>query len=385
MLLLEHEGKRALRDHGVATPRGALVADAAKAREASSGLTGPLMVKAQILAGGRGKAGGILPAATADEAASLAGRLLGTTIKGERVESVLIEEAAAVHRERYLAVLLDGADMLCLIGKSGGVEVETFFSGARESFETIQIDPAYGLGAYQVRGALERLGIEPALWPAFSAVATQLAGLLRRCDATLAEINPLAELADGSLLALDARVIVDDGAFFRQPEFAAIAQSRSPGDGIVARMKALEIQYAPLGGSIGLVSSGAGVGVTIMDWVAREGGRVAAFVDLDYAIIAGHTEPALRLVLDHLADDPEIRSIIVNFTTCGLRLDFIARSLLTVFGERPERAAKPLSIHLQGNRAGAAHEILREGGYPICEALGDAVRQATAAAGKARA
>ena len=376
MLLLEHEGKAVLREHGVPVPRGTVIRSAGEVPGAVAGMRPPFMIKAQIAAGGRGKAGGVLRATDAGEAERQAAKLLGATLKDLPVESVLIEEQAPIRAERYLAVLLDGGQPVCLVGRTGGVEVETLFGAEQESFRRIEIDPAYGLGAYQVRSALDALGIEPRLWAGLSDIATRLAGLLRSADATLIEINPLAELTDGSLLALDARIAVDDGALFRQPRFAAIERERTGETGIFARMKALEIQYVPVGGSVGLVSSGAGVGVTVMDWVERLGGRLSAFVDLDYAIMAGRTEPALHLVLDVLGDDPAVRTIIVNFTSCGLRLDHIAQSLLTVLAERTDTGAKPLWFHLQGNRAPAAQVLLRQAGYAVSDTLGDAVRSA---------
>ena len=376
MLLLEHEGKAVLRDHGIAVPRGVVLETADAVPAAVAGLRAPFMVKAQVAAGGRGKAGGVVRAADAAEAGRQAAALLGGRLKDLAVDAVLIEEQASIRAERYLSVLIQDGQPICLIGRSGGVEVETLFESDADSFRRIAIDPSYGLGAYQVRVALDELAIDPGCWGAFADLATRLASLLRSADATLIEINPLAELTDGSLLALDARVSIDDGALFRQPRFAAIERARTAEDDLQARMKALEIQYVPVGGTIGLVSSGAGVGVTVMDWVERLGSKLSAFVDLDYAIMSGRTEPALHLVLDVLAADPKVRAIIVNFTTCGLRLDHLAEALIRVLGERTDSRAKPLFFHLEGNRAPAAHALLREAGYAVSESLGTAVRGA---------
>jgi succinyl-CoA synthetase beta subunit len=202
-----------------------------------------------------------------------------------------------------------------------------------------------------------------------------LARLFQERDALLAEINPLVEMADGSLVALDARIVVDDAALYRQPALAAIRDARLAGDDLQGQMQDLEIQYLPLGGSIGLLSSGAGMGVAIMDWVAREGERLTAFVDIDYAIMSGNTEPAIRLVLNTLNANPEVKAIIVNFTSCGLRLDTIAEHLIQVLRTQP-RSSRPIVLHLQGNRAQAAHRLLKEAGLVVVDTLGDAVRQA---------
>src|SRR5262249_34859031 len=200
---------------------------------------------------------------------------------------------------------------------------------------------------HQVRASLEELSIAPQWWASYCEMAERLARLFRQSDATLAEINPLAELGEGKLIAVDARIIIDDGALFRQAKFAAIAKMRTPPEGLAARMRALEIQYVPIGGPIGLISSGAGVGTTVMDWVAREGSSLNAFVDLDYAIMSGHTEAGIALVLDTLISDPAIKAIIVNFTTCGLRLDEIARALVKALDAQRSRIAVPIFVHLQ--------------------------------------
>jgi len=378
VLLFEYEGKAVLREHGIATPRGVVVESLADVEAAR--VSTPVMVKAQILAGGRGKAGGIRRAGDAVALRRAAAAMLGATIRDLPVRALLIEELVAAVEERYLGLMLDGEDMLLVLGRRGGVEVEQLFSGARDGFEVMRIDPLYGVSAHQVRSALEGLGIGPQWWPVYCAVAERLSMLFRQSDATLAEINPLAELADGSLVAVDARIAIDDGALFRQARFAELAKGRAPPQGIAARMQALQVQYVPIGGAIGLVSSGAGVGTALMDWVALEGCRLHSFVDLDYAIIGGHTEAGMALVLDTLIGDPGVRAIIVNFTTCGLRLDMIARALVKVLDARRRLLTVPVFVHLQGNRAASGQRIVGEAGYEVVERLGDAVRSATKAA-----
>jgi succinyl-CoA synthetase beta subunit len=379
VLLYEDEGKKLLRDYAIPTPEGSTARhDTLDA--ALSALAPPLMVKAQVLAGGRGKLGGVLAAADAAEARAAADRLLRSEIAGHTVETVLIERQVRVARELYLAATFDGADMLMLVGNEGGIEVERFFSGERRAIEAIVVDPLYGLAEYQLRNAFDHLGIDARLWTAFTRVSLNLFRLFRGCDARLAEINPLALTAEGDLIALDARIEIDDGAFFRQPSLADIARRRDHGSGIAARLRDIAVQYVPLGGTVGLVSQGAGAGVTIMDWVALEGARLAAFVDVDYAILAGKTEDALRLTLGNLLGLTEIRSIIINFTTCGVRLDLIATSLVKVLNEFHDRMTVPLFIHLQGNRAETAHSHLAAAGISVCATLGEAVRGACRAA-----
>jgi succinyl-CoA synthetase beta subunit len=379
VLLLEHEGKSVLQEYGIPTPQGVLVQDPADLAAALARVAMPLMVKAQALTGGRGRAGGIVPASDRGAAEKAALRLLGCEIRGAAVVGVLLEPRAAIRHEYYLALTLDGEQLLLLIGGHGGVAVEDYFSADPSGLVALPADPLLGVSEFQVRNGLERLGVPTRLWPEFAAIAVALSRLFRACDATLAEINPLAELEDGHLVALDARIAIDDGALFRQPRFAGLKRSPTRESGVIEKMRALDIQYVPLGGAVGLVSSGAGAGVTIMDWLDREGARLAAFVDLDYAIIGGHTVAAIELVLEHFLAAAEVRSIVVNFTTCGLRTDEIAGHLVAVL-DRHKPLAKPVVIHIQGNRASLAHALLVKAGDPVEETLGGAVRAAARAA-----
>ena len=379
MLLLEHEGKAILREYGISTPPGMVVDDLAGLGAALDRIAAPLMVKAQALTGGRGRAGGIISADDRLTADAAARRLLGSEIHNAPVECVLLEKRADIRHEFYLGLTFDGEQMLLLIGGQGGVSVEDYFSADPSGMVALPVDPLLGLSEFQVRNALERLSVGTRLWPAFATSAVALSKLFRACDATLAEINPFAELSDGSLVALDARVVIDDGALFRQPRFARLKRLPNRENGVTEKMRALEIQYVPLGGTVGLLSSGAGAGVTIMDWLALEGVGLAAFVDLDYAIIGGHTVPAIELVLEHFLAEENVRSIIVNFITCGLRTDEIAGHLVAVL-DRQKPLAKPVVIHVQGNRASVAHTLLAKAGYRIEETLGGAVRAVARAA-----
>ena len=382
MLLLEHEGKEVLRQYGIRVPRGTLIDKVTLASVPTSSLPFPAMVKAQVPVGGRGKAGGIRPVSSAEDFEAVATGLLSAELKGFQVASVLVEERRTTLHEYYMSIIFVGEDMLLLVGARGGVDVESFFGTARDEFATVTLDPVYGLPEYRLRDALAELKIRPALWGKFMDVAYRLARLFHDCDATIAEINPLAEVDADALMALDARIVIDDGALFRQPRFAVRRETES-GDALGRRMRELQIQWVPLGGPVGLIGSGAGCGVTIMDWIAREGSGLAAFVDLDYAVLSGQTEAGLRLLVDHYLDEPGIRSIIVNFTACGVRVDLIAESLAKVLQEVNPARLKPIYLHFEGNRRDAARETLRRVGFTPCETLGEAVRAAAAAAREA--
>lgn len=380
MLLFEFEGKALLREHGIAVPRGDVVTRAADVPAALAQIPPPLMVKAQVLSGGRGKAGGVRSADTVTEVEEAAGRLLGSTLKGHRIERLLLEERVPIKSEYYAAVTVDGHDVLVLLGAQGGVDIEAFFAQEASTIQVVPVDPLYGVQAYQVRRALERLGVRPELWTPFAAFVINLNAAFRAADATLVEVNPVAEAPDGRLVALDARIEVDEGAFFRQPRFRAIQAERVPDSPVLRTMRELEIQYVPFGGNVGLLSSGAGAGVTILDWIDDEGEKPAAFMDIDYAILSDKTEAAMRTALTLFCEDPRVRSIVVNVTSCGVRVDGIAATLVKVLRDMGDAVSKPCFIHIQGNRAAEAHTVIRRAGYRLCERLGEAVREACRAA-----
>jgi len=378
MLLYEHEGKELFAKFGIATPKGAVLVEADDLSRLQSELTLPLMVKAQILSGGRGKAGGVRKADTWPDAARAVRDLLGSDLKGHEVKRVLLEQVAAPTEEYYLAIFALGGEIQVMIGTRGGMEVENSFQQEGQGFTRIAVDPQYGLGEYQIRQALERLNVDRQLWPPFVDCAVRMARLFFQYDATLVEINPLARTADGSMVALDSKVVIDDGALYRQPEIYDIKMSRGPVIGLARQMSNLDIQYTPFeGGNVGLVSSGAGAGVAIMDWVAREGARLSAFVDLDYSIMNDKTERAIELVYGTFMNDSSVKSVIVNFTSCGLRLDEIADSLTRVFSKFGT-ARKPTFINLQGNRQAVARAKLEEAGIPLSPSLRQAVMSAVA-------
>jgi succinyl-CoA synthetase beta subunit len=375
MLLEECEGKELFAKFGIAVPQGRVLAEGDDLSAWQSQLTLPIMVKAQVLSGGRGKSGGVLQAATWGDVRSAVGKILGSELKGQRVKRVLLEEKAAVAEEYYLAIFIASGVIQLMIGTRGGEEVESVYQQDGQGFTRVIIDPRYDLGEYQIRQALDALHIDTQIWPSFVHCAMRTTKLFFHYEATLVEINPLARTLDGALIALDSKVAVDDGALFRQQEIRDIQMSRVPRKGLAQQMYELDIQYTPLeDGNIGLVNSGAGAGVAIMDWVAREGARLSAFVDLDYAVMNDKTEKAIELVYSTFLNDINVKSIIVNFTSCGLRLDEIAESLLRVFAKLERR--KPTFINLQGNRQMLARAKLEKAGIPLSPSLRHAVLNA---------
>ncbi|MFH1085811.1 MAG: ATP-grasp domain-containing protein, partial [Chloroflexota bacterium] len=224
MNLHEYQAKRLLADHGIPVPEGLVAESAAEARAAAERLGGRVAVKAQVLVGGRGKAGGVVLAESADEAAQAAGRLLGQPMRGWTVGQVLVERRAEIEEELYLGLALDrSARCMRLIASSaGGVGIEETARVQPASIHTTALDPLVGLRPYHANGAAAAIGLRPELWRAWAGVAQALYAAAQATDATLAEINPLVVTPAGTLLALDAKVTLDDNALFRHPDLAAL-------------------------------------------------------------------------------------------------------------------------------------------------------------------
>jgi succinyl-CoA synthetase beta subunit len=373
MLLLEHQGKALLRGKGIATPRGLVVDSAASLDAALPRLQSRLVLKAQVAAGGRGKSGGIAFAEGHDEVRAAFGNLHGRKINGLVVEAVLVEERIDTARERFIALMVDGGALRLLLGRDGGIDVEDH----GESIVALAVDPIDGPDDSMTRDGLSRLGIPQAHHAAYCAVARALFDLARESDARLVEINPLVELAEGSLLALDARVVIDDDALARHPEFAAQGDPAPAATGGDLKFK----RNPDAGGAIGLIGLGGGLNVTLMDWIASRGGKVATLVDVDPAIGSGRSREGFRAAFQAFDGDPVLRAILVNIITCGYRLDDIVAALVEALNARPQYGATPVILHLRGNSKSATPSLLASNGYSNSASIAEAVDAVVAAGG----
>jgi succinyl-CoA synthetase beta subunit len=380
MLLLEHQGKALLRQSGIAAPRGMVVADDSALAAAIRTLPQRLVLKAQIEGGGRGKAGGIAFADTAAEALAAFGQLRARSIHGLPVQSVLVEERIDYLAERYVALTLLDGEIRLMFGRSGGIDIEDATARDPASLTTMMVDPIDGPSAAALTACFRQVGLAPEYRPAYEAVSRALYSLAQRRDLTLAEINPLVELSDGRLLALDARIGVDDAALLRQPEIAALPPPAPATAQAKTGVAGLRFKENPEGGAIGLIGLGGGLNVTLMDWVASAGGRVGSVVDIDPAIGSGHAAAGFTAAFEAFDGNPMLRAIMVNVITCGYRLDDIVAGLVKALETRAE-AAKPVILHLRGNAMERTPDLLEAAGCRNGASIAAAIAEVIAAAG----
>jgi succinyl-CoA synthetase beta subunit len=334
------------------------VRSADAAAEATRELGGRSVVKVQVQVGGRGKGGGVVLVDSPERAAEEAARLLGSDLKGHRVHEVLVEELQPIAREFYTAVLLDrsAGDYLAMMTAEGGVDIETLAVERPEALRRVHVDPALGLRPWHVR---ELVGVlPPDAREGAGDVLRRLWTLIRESDATLVEVNPLVQLEDGAIVALDAKVTVDDNSLFRHPEIEALAD-RFPVDPVEARAKAADLQYVKLDGEVGIIGNGAGLVMSTLDVVAQAGGRAANFLDVGGGASADTMATSLEVILS----DPAVRAVFINIFGGITRCDVVADGILAALGR--VEATVPLVVRLDGTNAEEGRRILDEAAHPM--------------------
>jgi len=367
MDLLEHQGKAILAAAGVKVPRARLCSTGTETAAAAAAI-GPVVIKAQIPAGKRGKAGGILFARGPAAAAQVAKSLLGSTLLGFPVQRVLVEERLDIARELYVAITIDAATKgpLLLLSLDGGQEVEAGFCGAAPGMRRLPVDILHGLDLDAARQMAAGLGIPDP--EALAAALIALYGIWREIEAELVEINPLALLADGSLIAADCKITLDDSALFRHPEAPFPPEGRQSERERQGRE--LGLNYIDLGGEVGVLANGAGLTMTTVDIIAHLGGRAANFLEIGGDAYT-KAKPALALVLGN----PAVKSLVINFCGAYARTDVMVKGVLDAWDALKPKVPVFFSIH--GTGATEAVRLLRDRlGIKPFERLEDAVRQA---------
>lgn len=384
MNIHEYQAKQLLREYGVAVPDGQLATTPAEAEAAARRLSAPVVVKAQVHAGGRGKAGGIRLARSAAEAKRVSSEILGmrlrthqTGAEGKSVHKVYVEAGCEIARELYLGITLDRSEeKLALIASTeGGVEIEQVAAERPERILTVHVDPNVGLRPFQVRQVGFGLGLAP---PTLRELEPFLAGLYRlfvEKDASLAEINPLVQTSSGHLVALDAKLNFDDNALFRHPEIRAL---RDPAEEDPREREANEIDlaYVGLDGEIGCMVNGAGLAMATLDMIQLCGGRPANFLDVGGGADRDRVRSAFQLILR----DARVKAILVNIFGGIVRCDWIAEGVVAAAKE--SGVTVPLVVRLQGTRASEGRALLERAGLDITPAdtLREAGERAVAAA-----
>jgi succinyl-CoA synthetase beta subunit len=355
MDLLEHQGKELFERHGIKLIPREVAETGAEAREAA-GRLGPVAVKVQVQAGGRGKGGGIVLARTPDEAERAARKMLEDGFNGMPVTRVLLERLVDIDRELYLAITLDRAERryVAMTSSEGGIDIEEVAASRPEAIRRAAIDPLLGMKPFHVRRLVG--GFPDEARKGAGALLASLYELLTTNDATLVEVNPLAVLKDGRVVPLDAKVTIDDNALYRHPELAGYAAA-FPVEPTEARARELGLQYVKLDGQVGIIGNGAGLVMATLDLVQQAGGAAANFLDAGGGAGADVMAASLEVILS----DPAVRSVLVNIFGGITRCDEVARGILEAL-ERVE-ARVPIVVRLDGTNAEEGRRILAEAGH----------------------
>lgn len=385
MKLHEYQAKALLREYGIPTPNGYVAFSANEAMEMANRLGGTgWVVKAQVHAGGRGKAGGIKRVDSITDVGSIAERLLGSRLvtqqsgpKGQPVNALLIEQAAEFTRELYVSVLVDRARerIVLLASDAGGMDIEEVAARTPERIFSVSADLIAGLQPFHCRQLAFRLGLSDSQLGLFTRLSMSLYTLFCENDLSLLEVNPLAILTSGELIALDGKIEVDDNALFRQKKLAAL---RDRGQEDAREIAAMDhgLNYVTLRGNIGCMVNGAGLAMATMDLIKLQGGEPANFLDVGGGTTADKVAEALRIILS----DDQVEAILVNIFGGIVRCDLIAEGIIQA--ARTVDLRVPVVVRLEGTNAKEGRRLLEESGLRIysAEGLAEAARKAVNAA-----
>jgi succinyl-CoA synthetase beta subunit len=356
MDLYEYQGKELFRRFGIPVSDGRLATSPEEARTAAQELGGQVVVKAQVLTGGRGKAGGIKLANSPDEAESHARAILGMDINGHVVRKLWIESASDIANEYYLSLTFDRGEKkaLYMFTMEGGIDIEEVAAERPEALARLQVDPLEGFQPYQARRLIYGAGIEDeGEQKQIAKIAEQLYAAFIGADAMLCEVNPLIVTPDGEVKALDSKFTVDDNALYRHSDIAEMRDLDAyPPEERAAREK--DVTYVKLDGEVGVLGNGAGLVMSTLDVVALAGGRPANFCDLGGGGDAQGVVDALEII----TADPQVKSILFNIFGGITRCDEVARGILQALGQLT--IDDPIVVRLDGTNAEEGRQLLRE-------------------------
>jgi succinyl-CoA synthetase beta subunit len=378
MNLHEYQARELLKRFGLPVPDGDVAETPEQVRAVAQRLGGRVVVKAQVHAGGRGKAGGVKLANSVDEAVAHATRILGMTIKGLTVRKVLVAPATEIASESYVGIIVDRASQrpVLMVSAAGGIDIEEVAATAPEKIHRLAIDPRYGLLAHQGLGLALRLYTDLAQARAAAAAMERLYAAFYAVGASLAEINPLVTTPDGRLLALDAKIVIDDNELERHPEIAALRDASAEAPSEVAA-RAAGLTFVKLDGTVGCCVNGAGLAMATMDLVKYYGGAPANFLDIGGSSNPQKVVSALRII----TADPSVKAILFNIFGGITRGDDVANGIVQATREFP--LTVPLVIRLTGTNEAEAVRILKAAGFSALTDMDEAVKQAVAKAGAA--
>ncbi|MEA5641486.1 ADP-forming succinate--CoA ligase subunit beta [Cutibacterium granulosum] len=389
MDLYEYQARDLFEKHGVPVLRGIVAENPEQASQAAAELgTSVVAVKAQVKIGGRGKAGGVKIAKSPEEAAQHAEKILGMDIKGHTVHKVMIAEGADIAEEYYFSILLDRSERryLVMCSREGGMDIETLAKERPEALAKVPVDPIEGIDEAVAGTILTEAGFPAEEHAVIVPAIVKLWETYRDEDATLVEVNPLIKTKDGKVLAIDAKMTVDDNASFRQPDHAALVD-RATTDPLELRAKELGLNYVKLDGNVGVIGNGAGLVMSTLDVTAYAGEefpgspRPANFLDIG----GGASAEVMANGLDVILSDPQVRSVFVNIFGGITACDQVAKGVKGALEKLGDQASKPLVVRLDGNAVEEGRAILSEYNHPLVtmvETMDEAARKAAELASK---
>ena len=371
--------KTILTKYGVPTPNGGLASTSTQAREIATKLKPPLVIKAQVLVAGRGKAGGILFANSVEETVKAADKILSMQIKGLPVKNVWIEEKIQVKRELYFGITTDRfkQSYVAIASAVGGMEIEEIATKTPEKVIKTQIVPQQGFRSFQARQIAKKMGYAGAQISELGKILEKLYAVSKDYDAELIEMNPIVETIEGKFAAADARIIIDDNALFRHQEYKKrLLEGESELTPQEQEARKNDLAYVKLDGDIGVIGNGAGLVMATLDTIQYYGGKPANFLDVGGGASAETTAVALRIVLS----DPNVKALFINILGGITRCDEVARGILEA--KNKVGVTKPTVIRLVGTNEEEGKRILTEAGVHVLESMEEAAQRAVQIAEK---
>jgi succinyl-CoA synthetase beta subunit len=375
MKLHEYHSKAIFTKYHIPIPRGRVASSADEAKHIAEELGGRVVIKAQVLVGGRGKAGGIRLAKNPKEAEDLATQILGMEIKGLPVQRVLVDEAVAIHKEIYLGITDDrnARRPVMMVSAAGGVDIEEVAAHSPEKIIRVHIDPLLGLRDYQAVDMAASIDLPRPLWRSFKEIAHSLWQAYLNSDASLAEINPLVVTNEQRLLALDGKMVLDDNALFRHPDLAELRDIDAENP-VEVEARKYGLSFIKLDGQIGCMVNGAGLAMATMDITKLYGGEPANFLDIGGGAGAEKVSAAFRIILS----DPNVKAVLINIFGGITRCDEVARGILSAMNEIKPHV--PMVVRLVGTNAEEGQRMLAMANMTTANTLVEAAEKSVALA-----
>ena len=376
MKIHEYQAKDILARYGVPIQPGKVAHTPEEAEVIARELGGPVVIKAQVYVGGRGKAGGIQFGDTPEQARAAAAKVLGMDIKGLTVEKVLVLSKINIQEEYYLGIILERKTQapVVMVSKEGGIDIEEVAAKTPEKIIKQPIDMRWGLRPFEARDILARAGLPHPVIGKGGAILTALAKAFIESDASLAEINPLVLTTEGQVLAADAKILIDDNGLFRQKEYASWAESEESNP-LEYEARQAGLTYVKLDGNIGIIGNGAGLVMTTLDMVARVGGKPANFLDIG----GGAKAEMMYKALSFVARDPQVKGILVNIFGGITRGEEVAKGVIMAQAELPK--GMPIVVRLSGTGSEEGKAMLKDAGLDWGKDMHEAAQKIVAAIG----